>query len=152
MWKRLIIIFIAFMFVSVAILHFTEQAKSSFTKKLYQEYVQSTNKQIEKLKETLQNNADEPTTYYYISLSYWHINKVDLAMQYIKEGIEKFPTAETLQLMLGKYYVGLGEIEKAEFMQTKLIKNGYENAAKELQETIDNPALVPLRGEKNIFR
>ena len=150
MWKRLIIIFIAFAIVGCIMLLFSNYAKENFKEKLYKDYEATTLEQIKTLEQTLQSNPDEANTYYYLSLAYWHIDKADLAIDYIHLGIEKFPENKPLKLLLGKYYVGLNKIDKAEEIYRKLkLSNSPE--AEELYNTIKDPSKIPQRGRKNIL-
>jgi len=150
MWKRLIIIFIAFAIVGSIMLLFSNYAKDNFKEKLYKDYEKTTLEQISTLEQTLKSNPDEPTTYYYLSLAYWHIDKIDLAENYIQLGIKKFPENTSLKLLLGEYYVGLNKINKARELYKEL-KGSNSLDAEELSKAIKDPSKVPPRGRKNIL-
>jgi tetratricopeptide (TPR) repeat protein len=152
MWKRLAIIFGTFILLGLVILAFFDYAENNFTDKMYAEYLVVTQEQINKLKKALDDGDDQPITYYYLSLSYWHIDKEGPAMEYIQQGIDKHPDETNLHLMKAKYFIGLGEIEKAREILEAFEKAGHETEAAELRQTIETPALVPPRGKKNILR
>lgn len=151
MLRRLIIIFIAFFILGIVILLFSQYTTDNFRAKLYNDYVNVTREQIKTLEGTLEINPDEPTTYYYISLAYWHIDEVDKAIEYSMLGVEKFPDYAPLKMLLGEYYVGTGNIEEANALKELLDKEGFKTEAQKLQQTIDDPTRVPPRGKKNIL-
>lgn len=151
MWKRLIIIFIAFFLLGMTMLLCFNYAKENFREKLYKDYEKVTMEQIKNLEDTLKTNADEPNTYYYLSLAYWHIDKVDTAEKYAKEGLNKFPQSASLKLLLGKYYVGLEEVEEAKEIYKELKASNNQKEAEELQVAIESQSNIPPRGRKNIL-